>query len=61
MKNGVDVYGGGKLELIRTFAHFLDNWKQSIEFVVQFLCGPVGADIPSIEPDHIPGMIYRSG
>jgi hypothetical protein len=36
MKNGVDVHGGGKLELIGIFAHFLDDWKGSIAFVVQF-------------------------
>jgi hypothetical protein len=36
MINVVDVHSRGELKLIGIFAYFLDDWKGSVAFVVQF-------------------------
>jgi hypothetical protein len=36
MEDRVDVYGGGKLELVSIFAYIRDNWEWAITLVVQF-------------------------
>jgi hypothetical protein len=56
----VDIYSGGKLELVSIFAYLLDDWEWTIMLVVQLPSGSVGADVSSIEPDSISRAVCRS-
>jgi hypothetical protein len=59
MKDWVDIYDWGELELVSILAYLLDYWKGAVALIVQLSQWPVGADIFGIKPDKVSSFVGR--